>query len=238
MLAVNELSNRLQCSIHDNNIQGIKLGDNCPQIHSLLFADDLLICGQANTGEASNISKILQRFCDELGQSPNLNKSAILFSKNVSAQAKDDVKAIFPVADLTPNAIRLGHPLIFTHADRNKAYDFILNKFKAKLNNLKANKLNHAGRLTYINSVLASIPIYYMSTILFSRKFMDKITAIIRKFWWAGVQEDNHSTPFHFRSWKDVCQPKEKGGLAVRDLPTVNKSLIMNAAWNIATEKD
>lgn len=139
---------------------------------------------------------------------------------------------------LSTNAIHLGHLLIFSDADRNKAYDFIINKFKAKLNSLKANKLNHAGRLTYINSVISSIPIYYMSTILFSKKFMDKITTIIRRFWWAGVQEDNLSTPFHFRSWKDICQPKDKGGLAIRDLPTVNKSLIMHAAWKIATEKD
>jgi len=77
--------------------------------------------------------------------------------------------------------------LIFNHADRSKAYSFIINKFKAKLSTLKANKLNHAGRLTYINSALASIPIYYMTTILFSNKFIAKITSIIRKFWWSGL---------------------------------------------------
>jgi hypothetical protein len=46
-------------------------------------------------------------------------------------------------------------------------YAFILNKFRAKLTTIKANKLNHAGRLTYISSVLASIPIYYLSIVLF-----------------------------------------------------------------------
>jgi hypothetical protein len=34
--------------------------------------------------------------------------------------------------------------------------------------------LNHAGRLTYINSVLASIPVYYLSTVLFSKAFIEK----------------------------------------------------------------
>lgn len=73
-----------------------------------------------------------------------------------------------------------------------------------------------------------------MSTVLFS----SKITSIIRKFWWAGVQEDNSTSPFHFRSWKDICQNKENGGLGTRDLSTVNCSLILHAALNIATKKD
>jgi len=88
---------------------------------------------------------------------------------------------------MQPNSIYLGHPLIFSHSDRAKAYGFIINEFKAKLTKLKDGKLNHAGRLVYINSVLASIPIYYMTTIFFSNKFISKITAIMRKFWWSGT---------------------------------------------------
>jgi hypothetical protein len=77
------------------------------------------------------------------------------------------IKGTFPVATLNPSTIHLGHPLLFTHKDRNRVYAFILNKFRAKLTTIKANKLNHAGRLTYISSVLASIPIYYLSIVLF-----------------------------------------------------------------------
>jgi hypothetical protein len=79
---------------------------------------------------------------------------------------KAQIKEIFPVPDLLPNTIHLGHPTFFNHRDRNKAYEFILNKFRAKLTTIKANKLNHAGRLTYIKSVLASILVYYMSTVV------------------------------------------------------------------------
>lgn len=77
-----------------------------------------------------------------------------------------------------------------------------------------------------------------MSTILFSKTFISKITAIIRNFWWSGVREDNSTTAFHFRSWKDICTPKNEGGLGVRDLLMVNRSLIVHAAWNIATSKN
>jgi hypothetical protein len=215
----------------------VTLSPDCPRIHSLLFADDLIICGQATREEANKINSILQDFYTASGQILNLAKSSIMFSKNVDSHSKLAVISVFPVADLLPNMIYLGHPLIFNHNDRAKAYEFILNKFRSKLTMLKANKLNHAGRLTYINSVLALIPIYYMSTVLFSKTFISKITSIIWNFWWAGVQEDNGSSSFHFRSWKDICRPKREGGLGVRDLFTVNCSLILHAAWNIATGK-
>jgi hypothetical protein len=77
-----------------------------------------------------------------------------------------------------------------------------------------------------------------MSTILFSKNLIERITAIIRKFWWAGVQEDNPTSPIVFRSWEDICQSKENGGLGIRDLYTVNRSLIIHAAYNIATNKN
>lgn len=108
--------------------------------------------------------------------------------------------AFFLVSDLLPNTTHLGHPMIFSHGDRNKAYGFIIHKFHSKLTTVKANMLNHVGRLTYINSVLASIPIYYMSTVLFSKSSVEKITTIIRRFWWAGIQDENPTNPIAFRS--------------------------------------
>lgn len=77
-----------------------------------------------------------------------------------------------------------------------------------------------------------------MSTVLFSKRFIGKIISTITKFWWAGVQEENATTPFHFRSWDDLCKPKDKGGLGIRDVFKINKSLFINAAWNIATDKN
>lgn len=46
-------------------------------------------------------------------------------------QSIQSIQAIFPVPDLTPKTIRLAHPLISNHNDCAKAYEFIINKFKA-----------------------------------------------------------------------------------------------------------
>jgi hypothetical protein len=77
-----------------------------------------------------------------------------------------------------------------------------------------------------------------MSTILFSNKFIAKINSIMRKFWWAGVPDNNESAGLNLRAWKDICRPKKEGGLGIRDLDTVNKSLLLNAAWKVATGKN
>lgn len=169
--------------MQNSNLAGISLGQNCPPIHSLLFADDLILCGTASVQEASTIRNILNDFCSRSGQTPNLQKSSIHFSRNVDSHTKVRIRDIFPVPDLLHNTLHLGHSIIFNHRDRNKACDFISNKFLAKLTTVKANKLNHAGRLTYIQSVLSSIPIYNMSTVLFSKNFIEKINSIIRGFW-------------------------------------------------------
>jgi hypothetical protein len=83
VLAINELPIALQEAMSTNDFAGITLGPNYPSIHSLLFADDLLVCGQATIMEASRMKQILQDFCRRSGQTPNWAKSTIIFSKNV-----------------------------------------------------------------------------------------------------------------------------------------------------------
>jgi hypothetical protein len=171
VIAINELSDMLQTTLQTNNIAGVTLGDSGPHIHSL---NDLIICGQATMTEATTIKTIIEQFCQDSGQTPNLPKSTILFSKKVPPATINSISSIFPVPTLNPNTIHLGHPLLFSHKDRNRAYVFILNKFRAKLTTIKANSLNHAGRLTYINSILASIPVYYLSIVLFPKNSLTK----------------------------------------------------------------
>ena len=172
------------------------------------------------------------------GQTPSWSKSSILFSKKVSHDVRAQIKAVFPVADFDHNCMHLGHPLLISHRDKNKAYDFIYQKFKTRLTLTKANTLNHAGRLTLIQSVFASIPIYYMANILFSKKFLAKLTSVIRNFWWQGVQKRTTKKPIRYRSWETICKPKKEGGLGIRKLELVNKGMLINTAWRLVHDSD
>jgi hypothetical protein len=216
----------------------IRLGPSCPPIHSLLFADDLLVCGQAILQEALNMKHILQNFCNISGQTPNWSKSGIIFSKNVDALTYASIKNIFQVPNIDNNFVHLGHPLIIPGKNRNAAYNFVLDKFKLKLSTYKADHLSHAARLELIKSVFSSIPVYYMSNILFTKKFLAKIRAIIRNFWWTGIREENGSKGLCLRSWTDITCPKKEGGLGIRNLQAMNQGLLLMTAWRLADNKD
>ncbi|XP_071685316.1 uncharacterized protein [Lolium perenne] len=75
-----------------------------------------------------------------------------------------------------------------------------------------------------------------MSNLLFSKKFLAKLTAIIRKFWWTGVQDDQTTRSLCLRAWADVCIDKNIGGLGIRNLQAINQGLILSAAWRLANE--
>ncbi|XBH63532.1 hypothetical protein VPH35_117482 [Triticum aestivum] len=94
--------------------------------------------------------------------------------------------------------------------------------------------LSHAARLELIRSVFSAIPVYYMANILFSKKFIAKLTTVIRNFWWTGVRETDSKKSLCLRAWKDICNSKTEGGLGIRNLKAINKSLILSAAWRLA----
>lgn len=38
------------------------------------------------------------------------------------------------------------------------------------------------------------------------------------------------------KAWKDICRPIKEGGLGIRDIQAVNKSLILHSAWRLIFE--
>ena len=73
-----------------------------------------------------------------------------------------------------------------------------------------------------------------MANILFSKKLIAKLTAIIRTFWWTGIREDGSRKGLCLRAWKDIANSKEEGGLGIRNLKAINEGLIIAATWRLA----
>ena len=78
----------MQEALNANHLRSIQLGPDCPLIHPLMFADDLIVCGRADNDDANVIASITNQFCAVSGQTPNWNKSAILISKHTDDNLK------------------------------------------------------------------------------------------------------------------------------------------------------
>ena len=75
-----------------------------------------------------------------------------------------------------------------------------------------------------------------MSNILFSKKFLAKLTYIIRNFWWTSVQDDNTARSLCLKAWADICTDKKLGRLGIRNLQAINQELILSPAWRLAKD--
>ena len=85
-----------------------------------------------------------------------------------------------------------------------------------------------------IQSTLASMPIYLMSVFSLPRKVRLRIEQIQRNFLWGGGALEPKP---HLVWWGLVCPDKSKGGLGVKSLSTLNKTLLCKWSWRFANER-
>jgi hypothetical protein len=88
--------------------------------------------------------------------------------------------------------------------------------------------LSIGGRVTLINSVLSSLPLYFFSFFKAPVCVLKELVGIQRKFLWGGGTE---SKKVCWISWERVCQPKDKGGLGLNNLELFNHSLLYKWKW-------
>jgi hypothetical protein len=69
--------------------------------------------------------------------------------------------------------------------------------------------LSYSARLTLLKACLASIPIYLMSVIRFSKWTIKAINSQISKFFWNDL-EGNHK--YHLSNCQSLTQKKKQGG--------------------------
>jgi hypothetical protein len=105
----------------------------------------------------------------------------------------------------------------------------LIDKIGAWLPGWKGRLLTRAGRLALINSVLSSIPIYYMTSFTLSKWVVKRIDRIRRNFLWAGSEEARVGKCWV--NWSRVCRPKMLGGLGILDLLAFNIALRLRWNW-------
>ncbi|GJU07175.1 putative RNA-directed DNA polymerase, eukaryota, reverse transcriptase zinc-binding domain protein [Tanacetum coccineum] len=95
--------------------------------------------------------------------------------------------------------------------------------------------LSFAGKLQLVASVLSSLHVYWASMFMLSVSICDSIDKLFKNFIW-GKSES--SSGIASVSWKDVCRPKNQGGLGLKSLRVMNCALMVKHLWYIASRKE
>jgi hypothetical protein len=90
--------------------------------------------------------------------------------------------------------------------------------------------LSHGGKLQMVNSVLSSLPTYYMCSIKISIAILNQIDKYKRHCLWLGGDVNGKKPPL--AAWKLFCRLKSKGGLGVIKLRLQNEVLLMKNLHN------
>jgi hypothetical protein len=85
--------------------------------------------------------------------------------------------------------------------------------------------LTYGGKLEMINSVLSSLPTFYMCTLKIYRGIIEQLDKYRRHCLSRGEDLSKQNPPL--AAWPMVCKPKEMGGLMVVNLQIQNECLLM-----------
>ncbi|KAL0394694.1 UNVERIFIED_CONTAM: hypothetical protein Slati_4435600 [Sesamum latifolium] len=143
-------------------IHGVAISRHAPRISHLLFADDTLIFCQASEDAMLSIRNILEKLESASGLRINLDKSAVVFSKDVSHSVKANLAAILGVTIEEKHTKYLGLPTVVGRSKR-EVFEGIKDRIWSKMQGWASKKLSQAGQAMLIKSILQALPTFVMS---------------------------------------------------------------------------
>lgn len=85
--------------------------------------------------------------------------------------------------------------------------------------------LTYAGRLQLVNSVISTLPTYFMCSLKLPVSVIDEIDKLRKNCLWRGNDFDRKG--YNLVAWDLVMKPKNKGGLGVINLTLQNEALLL-----------
>ncbi|PNX75251.1 ribonuclease H, partial [Trifolium pratense] len=234
VLCMDKLSHLILHEVNIGKWRGIKAGRNGPMVSHLMFADDLLLFGEAKEEQMQCVINTLNNFCNLSGQEVSQEKTSIYFSKNASREIRNKLLRISGFKETSSLGRYLGVPLLGRAPKRND-FQYLVDQVETKLSGWKAKQLSFAGRVTLAKSVLEAIPIYPMMTTKIPKSCLNDIQRIQRNFIW-GDSESGRK--FHAVSWEKVTTPKWMGGLGLRNMEYMNQACLIKLGWKLFSGAD
>ncbi|KAA3480419.1 LINE-1 reverse transcriptase isogeny [Gossypium australe] len=200
----------------------------------VFFADDLVIFGKANLSQGRLINEILDEFCSISGHRVNAHNTSIFFSKGVGEDLAGIICNLLRFRRVHNIGKYLGVPLFHERVTLS-SLRFVVEKSKSRLQRWDARQLSLVGRVTLAQSVLLTIPSYFMQSMMIPQGTCDEIESIVRQFIWGPV---GGSKKMALISWNSLCQPNFCGGLGFRQLKDQNTSFLLKLGFNILANSE
>ncbi|XP_020267043.1 uncharacterized protein LOC109842598 [Asparagus officinalis] len=229
LLVADVLSQMLRCSAASGDLSNLNLRGNLNSIRTIQFADDTIIFSRANPSDMVTLKTILSIFASISGLCANHQKSNLFYLGKIPQKGNSMAEILGCTVGSLPFSY-LGLPLKRGTLTKRE-WQPLLESFKKKLSIWKNKTLSIGGRLTLLNSVLSSIPLYYMSFFKLPKWVINAVDKIRRKFLWNGSH--SFSRAKFIVNWGTVCKSKEEGGLGVIDIPSFNSALLSKWIWKL-----
>ncbi|KAL0283962.1 UNVERIFIED_CONTAM: Retrovirus-related Pol polyprotein from type-2 retrotransposable element R2DM [Sesamum radiatum] len=180
------------------------------QLFQLGFADDLLLFSKADPNSVRLFKEGLTVFAELSGLQANLQKSNLILSRSATP-LRDTLLAILDFQEGHLPLRYLGLPLL---ASRLSVADCrpILQK---------------------IERVFGVGTVYWAMAFILPKHVIKEIEKRLRNFLWKGSIETGYAKV----SWKQVCRPVNEGGLGIRDIHALNKSLMSRHLWRLIAQE-
>ncbi|CAJ2670830.1 unnamed protein product [Trifolium pratense] len=231
LIVAEGLTGLMHKAVDSNRFHGYKVSNDI-KFHTLQFADDTIIVGEGNWDNLWTIKTVLRSFEMVSGLKVNFFKSK-LYGINLDDSFLNAASSFLHCGVETIPFRFLGIP-VGANPRRRATWNPIIQSMEKRLCGWNGRLLSIGGRVTLINSVLSSLPLYFFSFFKAPTCVIKEMVRIQRNFLWGGALDCRKVC---WVSWDRICQPKEKGGLGVKNLELFNSSLLCKWKWRCLNDK-
>ncbi|KAL2235698.1 UNVERIFIED_CONTAM: hypothetical protein Sindi_1302000 [Sesamum indicum] len=197
------------------------------RVFQLEFADDLLLFCQADMNSIGIFKTGLNRFAEWSSLRLNVQKSHLIISC-LAQGLREEMLATLGFQDGVLPMRYLELPLVSSRLTIADCHPLLL-KIDKRIAGWEGMAISYAGRVQIIKFVLMSLSLYLASAFILPKKVTNEIEKRLRTFLWKGTT----TTGYAKVAWKDLCRPKDEGGLGFKDIPILNRALMMKKLCDI-----
>jgi hypothetical protein len=233
ILVAEGLGALMRKAVERGRFQPFLVGRGAMPVSMLQYANDTLCIGEASVDNLWTLKAILRGFVMASGLKVNFWKSCLVginVPNEFLLMASDFLNCRIGSVPFKYLGLPVG-----ANPRLGSTWKPLVDVIKRRLKSSGNKYISLGGRIVLINSVLNSLPIFFLSFLKLPVKVRNEIVKIQRNFLWSGLSERKKMC---WVKWKDVCRPKKDGGLGIRDLQVMNISLLAKWRWKLLEEGD